>query len=108
MLRIALDWAGHTVHVAFDGQDAIAAAATFQPDAIVLDIGLPRMNGYEAARAIRQLPGLRDVVIIAATGYGQDVDRQKSRDAGINHHLVKPVAIDALLSAIAAARGLAG
>ena len=92
------------MRLAFDGRDAIEAAAAFQPDAIVLDIGLPRMNGYEAARAIRELPGLANVLIIAATGYGQDVDRQRSRDAGFDHHLVKPIDLDALLHAIDAAR----
>ncbi len=70
----------------------------------MLDIGLPRLNGYDAARAIRQLPGLQDVVILAATGYGQEADRQQSRDAGIDHHLVKPVTLDALRRAMAAAR----
>ena len=62
------------------------------------------MNGYEAARAIRQLPGLADVRIIAATEYGQDVDHQKSREAGFDHHLVKPIDLDALLQALQAER----
>ena len=101
MLECALTLEGHQVRLAFDGRDAIEGAAAFQPDAIVLDIGLPRMNGYEAARAIRELPGLANVLIIAATGYGQDVDCQRSREAGFDHHLVKPIDLDALLHALA-------
>jgi len=65
---------------------------------------LPRMNGYEVARAVRQIPGLHDVVIIAATGYGQDADRHKSQSAGINQLLVKPVELEALLRAFAVER----
>jgi PAS domain S-box-containing protein len=100
MLELALSLEGHQVRLAFDGYDAVEAAAEFQPDAVVLDIGLPRMNGYEAARGIRRLPGLGGVLIIAATGYGQDIDREKSRDAGFDLHLVKPIDLDALLHAI--------
>ena len=104
MLQVALESAGHEVSVAFDGRDALAAAADFRPDAVVLDIGLPRMNGYDVARAIRRLPGLADVFIIAVTGYGQDSDRQKSRDAGCDQHLVKPIELEPLLDALAAGR----
>jgi PAS domain S-box-containing protein len=107
MLELALSLEGHQVRLAFDGRDAVEAAAAFQPDAVVLDIGLPRMNGYEAARGIRRLPGLGGVLIIAATGYGQDIDRAKSRDAGFDLHLVKPIDLDALLQAIAADRAAA-
>jgi len=104
MLECALETEGHEVRLAFDGHDAIAAAATFNPDAIVLDIGLPRMNGFDVARAVRRLPGLADVVIIALTGYGQDADRHKSREAGCDYHLVKPVELKPLLHALAAGR----
>jgi PAS domain S-box-containing protein len=104
LLQFALESEGHQVQVAFDGLDAVEVAAAFKPDAVVLDIGLPRMNGYDAARAIRLLPGLADIVIIAATGYGQDADRQKSREAGCDHHLVKPIELRSLLLAIAAGR----
>jgi CheY-like chemotaxis protein/anti-sigma regulatory factor (Ser/Thr protein kinase) len=100
MIELALSLEAHEVRLAFDGCDAVEAAAAFQPDAVVLDIGLPRMNGYEAARAIRRLPGLGNVRIIAATGYGQDIDRAKSRDAGFDLHLVKPIDLDALLEAL--------
>ena len=84
------------------------AATAFRPDAIILDIGLPGMNGYDAARAIRQLPGLADVHIVALTGYGQEADREKSREAGIDDHLVKPVDIDVLLEALAVPPRLKG
>ena len=104
MLDLALRLEGHDVRLAFDGRDAIEAAAAFHPDAVVLDIGLPRLNGYDAARAIRQLPGLADVRIVALTGYGQATDHERSREAGIDEHLVKPVDLDALLRALAAER----
>ena len=104
MLQLALELEGNTVRLALDGEEAVAGAAAFQPDIIVLDIGLPRMNGYEVARAVRQIPGLHDVVIIAATGYGQEADRHKSQSAGINQLLVKPVELEALLRAFAVER----
>jgi PAS domain S-box-containing protein len=101
MLEFALEAEGHQVHLAYDGRDAVKAAATFKPDAIVLDIGLPRMNGYDAARAIRQLPGLNDVLIIAVTGYGQETDREQSRAAGCDYHFVKPIDLKSLLDVLA-------
>jgi len=104
LLQFALESEGHQVRVTFDGPDAVAAAGEFKPDAVVLDIGLPRMNGYDVARAIRQLPGLAGVVIIAVTGYGQDSDRQKSREAGCDHHLVKPIELNRLVLALGAGR----
>jgi two-component system CheB/CheR fusion protein len=102
MLDCALSLEGHEVRLAYDGHDALAAAAAFKPDAVVLDIGLPRLNGYDTARALRELPGLADVLIVALTGYGQDEDFEKTRAAGFDAHLVKPVEIDALLRTIAA------
>jgi len=104
MLEFALTVEGHDVRLAFDGQTAIAAAEVFKPEALVLDIGLPGRNGYEVARIVRQLPGLADVVIIAATGYGQDVDREKGREAGFDHYFVKPIELDDLMRALAVGR----
>jgi len=101
MLEWALHLEGHQVRLAFEGREAVDAAAAFRPDVIVLDIGLPYMNGYDAARAIRQLPGLEDVYIVAVTGYGQESDFAKSREAGIDDHLVKPIELDTLLRAVA-------
>jgi CheY-like chemotaxis protein len=102
MLELALKLEGHEVRLAFDGQDAIEAAAVCRPDAVILDVGLPGMNGYDAARAIRQLPGLARVHIVALTGYGRMSDRERAHDAGFDDYLVKPVNIDLLLRTLAA------
>ena len=104
MLEVALSLDGHQVQVAYDGMTAVETAQTFRPQAIVLDIGLPGMNGYDVARAIRLLPGLADVVIIGLTGYGQAADYEESLRAGFDAHLVKPTEIDTLLDALAAGR----
>jgi len=101
MLECALTLQGHDVRLAYDGVNAIDLAKAFKPEAVVLDIGLPRMNGYEVARAIRQMPGLVNVNIIAATGYGQLEDRQRAREAGFDHYLVKPIELDVLLQTLA-------
>jgi CheY-like chemotaxis protein len=98
---VRADAAGHDVRLAYDGVNAIDLAKAFKPEAVVLDIGLPRMNGYDVARAIRQMPGLVNVNIIAATGYGQLEDRQRARDAGFDHYLVKPIELDVLLQTLA-------
>ena len=83
--------AGHDVRVAQDGESGLSVAREFAPDAILLDIGLPVVDGLQVARRIRQEPGLRNVLLIALTGYGQDTDRQATTAAGFDHHLVKPV-----------------
>jgi CheY-like chemotaxis protein len=82
---------GHEVRGTTHGPKALEIAATFQPHAVLLDLGLPRMNGYEVAQRLRQVPGLERVVLLAVTGYGQDADRQHTQKAGFDHHLVKPV-----------------
>jgi CheY-like chemotaxis protein len=92
---------GNEVHVAYDGAQALEMAATLEPQIVLMDIGLPKMNGYEAARQMRVLPGLRDALIVALTGWGQGEDRRRSREAGFDHHLVKPVALDDLQSILA-------
>jgi signal transduction histidine kinase len=81
-----------------DGPAAIEAARAFRPDYVLLDIGLPGMNGYEVAATLRGDETHKDAIIIAITGYGQDEDRRRTTAAGFNHHLVKPVDFDALLS----------
>ena len=88
---------GNETHTAYDGLEAVEAAATFRPDVVLLDIGLPKLNGYEAARKIREQPWGKNMVMVALTGWGQDEDRQKSREAGFNGHMVKPVELDALM-----------
>jgi CheY-like chemotaxis protein len=87
---------GHEVVRAYDGPSALDSAREWQPAAVFLDIGLPGMDGYEVAERLRGLPNGKDAVLIAITGYGQEDDRRRSQRAGIDHHLVKPVALDAL------------
>jgi PAS domain S-box-containing protein len=87
MLRLL----GHEVHTVYDGPAAVRAAATFAPEVVLLDIGLPGMDGYEVARQLRALPQVRGAVLVAQTGWGQEEDRRRSREAGFDHHLVKPV-----------------
>ena len=82
---------GYQARVAYDGPSALRLAETFAPDIAFLDIGLPVMDGYELACRLREMPGLTSIRLIAVTGYGQESDRQKSRQAGFDHHLVKPV-----------------
>src|SRR5262249_7700928 len=97
----ALRALGYQVAVAHDGPTALTAADRFAPDAVVLDIGLPVMNGYEVARQLRKGERTHAAKLIALTGYGQEVDRANSRVAGFDVHLVKPVdlaALDAALS----------
>lgn len=91
---------GHEIHIAYDGPDAINEALAIRPEFILLDIGLPSMDGYEVARRLRAA-GLQAAVIIAVTGYGQEEDRGLSREAGFNFHLVKPIDFNALVSLIA-------
>lgn len=95
-LGLILEMKGSEIRIAHDGNEALNEAIAFAPDVILLDIGLPDINGYEVAQRIRTLPQLKDVVIIAVTGWGQQDDRRKSKESGFNYHLVKPVEIDAL------------
>ena len=99
-MSMLLEMWGHEVAFAFDGPSAIETAEQWQPEAVFLDIGLPGMDGYEVAERLRELPQAKDAVLIAITGYGQEDDRLRSRRAGIDHHLVKPVAPDTLRSLI--------
>jgi CheY-like chemotaxis protein len=82
---------GHEVKIAFDGAEALRAAELWLPDAILMDIGMPRLNGYEAARQIRAAGWGREMLLIATTGWGQEDDRRRTKEAGFNFHLVKPV-----------------
>jgi PAS domain S-box-containing protein len=81
---------GHEARSAEDGEAALAIAKEFRPEAVLLDIGLPQIDGYEVARRLRALPELEGVLLIAMTGYGQEQDRRRARRAGFDHHLVKP------------------
>ncbi|MHB8971462.1 MAG: PAS domain-containing hybrid sensor histidine kinase/response regulator [Pirellulaceae bacterium] len=89
-LGLLLGASGHTVRAAFDGLSAVEAALDFRPDVVLLDIGLPGIDGYEVAKRMRQHPDLRNVMLVAMTGYAQASDKLRSRNAGFNHHLVKP------------------
>lgn len=98
MLRIL----GNETRTADDGLAAIKAAAEFVPDVILLDIGLPKMNGYDVCRRIREQAWSKNTLIVALTGWGQDKDREQSAEAGFDHHLVKPVDLAALQKLLAA------
>ncbi|MEO8084501.1 MAG: PAS domain S-box protein [Ardenticatenales bacterium] len=91
MLAVLLQDAGHIPRVVHSGPAALQLAPAFDPDVVLLDIGLPEMDGYEVARRFRADSRLAHVLLVAITGYGQDVDRQHSKEAGLDHHLVKPV-----------------
>jgi len=92
---------GHEPAIAHDGVAALQLAGSFKPEVAVLDIGLPVMDGYELARRLREQLGRDKLRLIAVTGYGQDSDRARAREAGFDHHLVKPIALDALMPLLA-------
>ena len=96
-----LTMTGYQTHIAFDGVEAVEAAEKFRPDVVLLDIGLPKMNGYEVARTIRQQPWGERPLLVALTGWGQEEDRQKSKDSGFDAHMVKPVEFKALIKVLA-------
>jgi len=100
-LGMLLRMIGNEIHTAYDGLEAVEAAAAFQPDVVILDIGLPRLNGYESARRIRQQEGGADRVLIALTGWGQEEDRLRSQEAGFDHHVTKPVEFSTLKKLLA-------
>jgi CheY-like chemotaxis protein len=90
-LAMLLDLSGNQTHLAHDGEAALLAAEKYRPDVVLLDIGMPRMNGHEVCRRLRQKPWGKDLKVIALTGWGQEQDRLKSEEAGFDGHLVKPV-----------------
>jgi len=90
-LVILLRLVGHEVYTAEDGLEAVDLAVGLRPDVVLLDIGLPKLDGFEAARRIRDQIGDREMVLIALTGWGQEEDRRRCREAGFDHHLTKPV-----------------
>jgi len=102
-MRMLLDSIGHHVTVVNDGNAAVAAARAFRPDVVLLDIGLPGMDGFEIASALRALPETSRAHLIAVSGYGQEKDRALSAQAGFDLHLVKPVDPGRLAEAIDAA-----
>jgi signal transduction histidine kinase len=92
---------GNTTCVAHDGEEAVEAAGRFRPDVMLLDIGLPKMNGYDVAHAIRQRPWGKSIILIAVTGWGQEEDKRKSKEAGFDRHMVKPMEPRILMELIA-------
>lgn len=102
-LAAVLDLLGCVVRVVYSAQDALAALENLTPDLVVIDIGLPGMDGWEATRRIRASLGPR-VLIVAHTGYGHQEDRARSTEAGIDLHLLKPVELDALEQVVTTAR----
>ncbi len=96
-LAMLLKLIGNETITAYDGEEAVEQAALNRPDVILLDLGLPKRNGYDACRLIRQQAWGRDILLIALTGWGQEEDRRKSREAGFDGHLVKPVSFEALI-----------
>ncbi len=100
-LAVLLHMLGNETRVVYDGEAAVALAEEYRPDFVLLDIGLPKLDGYGVARRIRQQPWGRETVLIATTGWGQASDREAARDAGFDHHLVKPVDPDAVSAILA-------
>ncbi|HEU4427250.1 MAG TPA: PAS domain S-box protein [Myxococcota bacterium] len=101
-VRMLLELLGHQVHVAYDGSAAIALAREQKPDVMLVDIGLPGVDGYEVARRVRAEPNLAKIALVALTGYGREEDRAQARAAGFDDHLTKPVEPDALTRIVAA------
>ncbi|MES2413734.1 MAG: response regulator [Pseudomonadota bacterium] len=99
-LEALLGMDGFEVTTVYDGVAAVAAAADVKPDIVVMDIGMPGMDGYDAARMIRQQPGGDGMMLIALTGWGQSADKSRASQAGFNHHLVKPVDYDMLMKCL--------
>jgi signal transduction histidine kinase/ActR/RegA family two-component response regulator len=100
-LAMLLKISGNETRIAYDGLEAVEAARQFHPDVVLLDIGLPKLNGYDACRRIREQQGGKDMVMVALTGWGQEEDRRKSHEAGFDYHIVKPVDYQALMSLLA-------
>jgi CheY-like chemotaxis protein len=90
-LAMILSMMGHETRTAHDGETAVSTAEAFRPRVVLLDIGLPKLNGYEVAQRIRQEKWGESMFLVAVTGWGQDEDRQRSEDVGMNLHMVKPV-----------------
>jgi hypothetical protein len=99
-LSEAVRFDGHDVRVAHDGPSALQEAAAFSPEVVLLDIGLPGMDGYEVVRRLRELPQTHGALIVALTGFGQDSDRRRAIAAGFDDHLVKPVDLDTVTAVL--------
>lgn len=96
LLAMLLESLGHQTLAVYSGEAALEKAADFQPQLVFCDIGLPGISGYDVGRALRAKPQFTDVLLVALTGWGGDEDKRQSKDAGFDHHLVKPVELAAL------------
>jgi signal transduction histidine kinase/DNA-binding response OmpR family regulator len=96
LLADSLQALGHTAIVAFDGPSALERASSFHPDVVLLDLGLPVMDGFEVAQQLKSLPQWNGMKVVAITGYGQEIERRRTRENGFDEHMVKPVALDVL------------
>ncbi len=95
-LAVLLKVLRHQAEAVYSGSEALGAAPRFRPDMVLLDLGMPAMNGYDLAARLRADPALAGAVLVAVSGWGADADRARSRAAGIHHHLTKPVELDQL------------
>ena len=95
-LAVLVQLLGHSADVAYDGRGALEALERIRPDVMLIDIGLPDIDGFEVARRARLLPAGEKMLLAALSGYGQDGDKQRAREAGFDHHLTKPIEMDAL------------
>jgi CheY-like chemotaxis protein len=100
-LAMLLKIKGYEVGTAYDGEQAVEAAGTLRPNVVLLDIGMPKLNGYDACWRIRQQPWGQGMFLIALTGWGQEEDRRRTEEAGFNQHMVKPVDPAALMTLLA-------
>ncbi|NEX61890.1 response regulator [Noviherbaspirillum galbum] len=91
---------GHKVEVTFDGATAVQTAGKLRPDVVILDIGMPRMNGYEVARSLRSDAGLAHTILVAVTGYAQEKDRSRAQESGFDYHFAKPIDIPRLVDVL--------
>ncbi|WP_330970095.1 response regulator, partial [Lysobacter sp. A3-1-A15] len=105
-LALFLRISGHEVRAAYGGSDGIEATASFRPDVVLLDLGMPQPDGHEVCRQLRQQPWGADIVLIAVTGWGQSEDRRRSEQSGFDAHVVKPVEPAALMALVDSLRRL--
>ena len=103
-LALLLESMGHSVRVAYDGEQSLAVGESFRPEVALLDLGMPKLNGYEACRRIRATAWGRDITLVAQTGWGQSEHRRRTRDAGFDHHIVKPIDVDKLMALLRSSR----
>ena len=95
-LALLLESSGHDVRTVHDGPTALEAVLDYRPDVVLLDIGLPGLDGFEVASRIRRFTGREGIRLVALTGYGQEGDQRRSREVGFDHHLVKPADFEAI------------